>query len=122
MAHTINYRAGEFSASDYLVHGTLGQPSAEVLGDPQVTRALIAFEDERVTMGSWECEPGLSRWEFTTRGEFIHVLSGSMTVTEDGGEPTKLTAGSTAIFPLGWKGSWEIHETLRKVFTVYRVN
>lgn len=117
---TIHFRAAELAASEYPVQGTLAQPSAEVLGDPQAIRALIAFEDKQVTMGSWECEPGLSRWEFTERGEFIHVLAGAMTVTEDGGEPVALTAGSTAIFPLGWKGTWEITETLRKVFTVYR--
>jgi uncharacterized cupin superfamily protein len=48
------------------------------------------------------------------------VLKGSMTVQEDGGESVKLTAGSSCIFPIGWKGIWTVHETLRKVFVVYR--
>ena len=52
-----------------------------------------------------------------------------MTVQEDGGEavkltageePVELTAGSSCIFPIGWQGVWTVHETLRKVFTVYR--
>ena len=25
-----------------------------------------------------------------------------------------------AVFPLGWTGTWTVHETLRKVFTVFR--
>ncbi|NBY60820.1 MAG: transcriptional regulator, partial [Actinobacteria bacterium] len=29
-------------------------------------------------------------------------------------------AGSSCIFPIGWKGKWTVHETLRKVFVVYR--
>jgi len=43
-----------------------------------------------------------------------------MTVHEDGGEPVTLTVGSSCIFPIGWKGVWTVHETLRKVFVVYR--
>ena len=43
-----------------------------------------------------------------------------MTCHEDGGEPTEVGPGTTAIFPIGWKGTWTIHETLRKVFVVYR--
>jgi uncharacterized cupin superfamily protein len=50
----------------------------------------------------------------------IYVIKGSMTVHEDGGEPVKLTVGSSCIFPIGWKGVWTVHETLRKVFVVYR--
>jgi uncharacterized cupin superfamily protein len=54
------------------------------------------------------------------RGEFIHVLAGSMVCTEDGQEPVELVAGSTAVFPLGWRGQWDVTQTLRKVFTIYR--
>ena len=43
-----------------------------------------------------------------------------MTVQQDGDEPVELTAGSSAVFPLGWTGTWTVDETLRKVFTVYR--
>ena len=50
----------------------------------------------------------------------IYVLSGRMTVQRDGEEAVELTAGSSAIFPLGWCGAWTVHETLRKVFVVYR--
>lgn len=117
---TIHLRAAELSADDYPVSRPLEAPSAVALEEPMQTRALIVFDAEKVTMGSWECEPGHSRWEFIDRGEFIHVLFGSMTVTEDGGEPETLSAGSTAVFPIGWTGTWTVHETLRKVFTVYR--
>ena len=87
-----------------------------------MTRSLVPFvsEDGKTLCGTWECEPGASRWEFLERGEFIHVLSGRMTVLQDDGEPVELTAGSSAVFPLGWTGTWTVHETLRKVFTVFR--
>jgi hypothetical protein len=43
-----------------------------------------------------------------------------MVCTEDGEEPVELTAGSTALFPLGWRGEWDVTQTLRKVFAIYR--
>ena len=100
----------------------LGQPTAAPLTGETTTRARTLSEDldGRIKTGTWECEVGTSRWEFVDRGEFVHVLSGSMTCTEDGHEPVELTAGSTAVFPLGWRGEWDVRQTLRKVFVIYR--
>ena len=85
------------------------------------TRSQVFFtsEEQKITSGTWECEPGRSRWEFTTRGEVIHVLSGRMRVERDGEEAVELSAGSSAVFPVGWCGIWTVHETLRKVFVIY---
>lgn len=27
--------------------------------------------------------------------------------------------GNTAVFPAGWTGTWEIHETVRKLYVFY---
>jgi uncharacterized cupin superfamily protein len=116
----VTFRAAEWTD---LEERPLGPPSAEPLTSDIMTRSYVPFSslDGKVLCGTWECEPGASRWEFLERGEFIHVLSGSMTVASDGGEPVTLTAGTSAVFPLGWTGTWTVHETLRKVFTVFRV-
>lgn len=117
---TITYRAAEIPAAE-LAEKPLGQPSAEPLTGEITTRAKVFFDVKEVTAGTWECEPGASRWEFTGRGEIIHVLSGRMTVQRDGeDEGVELTAGSSAVFELGWCGTWTVHETLRKVFVVYK--
>jgi uncharacterized cupin superfamily protein len=42
-----------------------------------------------------------------------------MTVTPDGGTPTEIAAGDVAVFRRGWSGTWEIHETLRKVYAIF---
>ncbi|MDJ0114025.1 cupin domain-containing protein, partial [Rhodococcus erythropolis] len=76
-------------------------------------------DDGRIQSGVWESEPGKSRWEFLTRGEIITIVSGAMTVEEDDGDPVHLVAGTSAIFPIGWKGTWTVTETVRKVFVVY---
>ena len=85
------------------------------------THGLSLYEtaDGAVTTGTWQCGPGESRWDFTDNGEFIHVLSGSMTCVEDDGTVTEVTPGSTVVFPKGWAGTWAIHETLRKVYVIF---
>jgi uncharacterized cupin superfamily protein len=100
----------------------LGPPSAEPLSGEILVRSRVDFtNDERtVISGIWESDPGTSRWEFLTRGEIIHVISGRMTVRRDGEEPAEVTAGTTAYFPIGWRGTWTVHETLRKVYVVYK--
>jgi hypothetical protein len=44
---------------------------------------------------------------------------GWITVTSDGGEPTQVKAGDIAVFPVRWKDTWDIHETVRKVYSVF---
>ena len=55
-----------------------------------------------------------------TQEETIHVLSGRMTCTADDGTVTEVGPGSTVVFPKGWAGTWDIHETLRKVYVIFK--
>ena len=54
----------------------------------------------------------------SANSSFVNALVTGL--VEDGGEAVELTAGSSCIFPIGWKGVWTVRETLRKVFVVYR--
>ena len=36
-----------------------------------------------------------------------------------GGEPTDIGPGDTAVFPRGWAGTWQIHETIRKLYVLF---
>ena len=114
------FRADDLNSADY-TESLLAPPMATPLSGDSVVRdkSYLADAEHGVWSGSWESEPGTSRWEFTDTGEVITVVSGSMTVEEDGGEPVKLTAGDTAYFPIGWMGVWTVHEKLRKVYVVY---
>lgn len=68
--------------------------------------------------GIWECTPGPSYWKLEIH-EVVHIVAGRMTVTSDGGPALELKSGDVAVFPRGWAGTWEIHETVRKVFAVF---
>ena len=68
--------------------------------------------------GIWECTAGPSYW-VQEENEVIYVLSGTLTVTPEGGKPTTLGPGDVAVFPRGWRGPWELHETVRKVYVVF---
>jgi uncharacterized cupin superfamily protein len=104
-----------------LEESLLAPPYAEVLGEEIPVRMAVPFtsDDSRIFSGVWEAEPGLSRWEFLERGEVIHVLEGRMVVTEDDSEPLTIEAGSSAVFPIGWRGTWEIQERIRKFFVMF---
>jgi len=52
-------------------------------------------------------------------GPQMHVLSGSMTITPDGGEPEFVGPGDTVFIPRGWSGNWELHQTLRKLHVIF---
>ncbi|AWB88613.1 cupin domain-containing protein [Salinibacterium hongtaonis] len=118
---TLINRPTSVPASD-LDEKPLAPPNAEPLEGEVIVRSRVDFatEDRRVVSGIWESETGLSRWEFLTRGEIIHVVEGAMTVHEDGGEPQEIRAGDSAYFPIGWCGTWRVTERLRKVFVVYK--
>jgi hypothetical protein len=118
---TTTTRPAELSSDD-LESKPLAPPSAEPLSGPITVRSRVDFanEDRTVISGIWESEVGTSRWEFLTRGEIIHVVSGAMTVQCDGEEAVELTVGSAAYFPIGWCGVWTVTEKLRKLYVVYK--
>jgi uncharacterized protein len=94
-------------------------PLEEATGPQMQTSGLTLWSDEAGSdTGIWECTPGPSRWKLETN-ELVHVLSGSMTVTADGDEPMEAGPGDVLLFQKGWEGTWDIHETLRKVYAIF---
>ena len=93
-------------------------PLEEATGPEMSTAGIEVWADGDASGGVWECTPGPSHWTLDTH-EVIHLVAGRMTVTPDSGEPAELGAGDTAVFPKGWSGSWDIHETVRKVYAIF---
>jgi uncharacterized cupin superfamily protein len=93
-------------------------PLPEATGHPMATHGVELWVDGDTSAGIWQCGPGPSRWTLETN-EVIYLVAGAMTVTPDGGEPTQITAGDMAVFPKGWTGTWDLHDTVRKVYSIF---
>jgi len=94
-------------------------PLAEATGEPMQTSGTTLWAGEGAQeAGVWECTPGPSRWTLENNA-FVHILSGRMTVTPDGGEATDIGPGDAAVFPRGWTGTWQIHEPIRKLYVLF---
>ena len=89
------------------------------VGDkPKQTIAVLQFDEAKGLMsGIWECEPGNLNLDIDV-DEFCHIIAGHWVMTDESGEVTEVKAGDSFFFPKGWKGSCEIRETVRKVFSV----
>ena len=88
---------------------------------PMQTHGLTMWtgpEGSGQSTGIWQCTAGPSYW-VQEENEFIYLISGSLTVTPDGGKPATFGAGDCAMFPRGWRGTWDLHETVRKVYVIF---
>ena len=45
-------------------------------------------------------------------------VTGDATITDDDGTEHPVAAGTTIVLDDGWRGSWTIRETVRKVFVI----
>ena len=63
---------------------------------------------------TWEKEVSVFPWEFVTT-ETALILEGECEITPTDGSPsTTFKAGDLVVFPLGYKGTWEVKKTLKK--------
>lgn len=94
------------------------EPSWIKDGNP-VARGTILTQsaDKKVSSGLWSCETGKFEWTFTW-DEFVHILEGEVTITEDGGDSYTLRPGDMAHFPIGLKAHWHVSKPVKKFFVL----
>lgn len=83
------------------------------------TNELFSQTEQGSSVGFWKAEVGRSHWTFEDYNEVIYVLAGRLVVTQEGSESLQLGPGDVAVFPVGWKGEWDIQEELKKFYVVY---
>ncbi|MCA7994722.1 cupin domain-containing protein [Burkholderia cepacia] len=65
--------------------------------------------------GIWECTPG--RWTIEyDESEYCEMLSGAAIVRDADGRERVLRAGDRFVIPPGFRGTWEVVETCRKIY------
>jgi uncharacterized cupin superfamily protein len=87
-------------------------------GNPVARGAVLTQSaDKKVTSGLWTCEPGEFDFQFAW-DEFVHILEGEVTLTEEGGDIITLRPGDAAHFPFGVKCHWKVTKAVRKFFVL----
>ena len=118
----------EFSFPSFPTHGP-DVPKLEswhpieniVSGNP--THKIYIVSDApggKFECGMYECTPGKFVVDsyYVDAYEFSHLLEGRVTASDTEGNSRTYGPGDTFITPQGFKGFWEVHETVRKVFCI----
>lgn len=74
-----------------------------------------------VDTGVWEAESGSFTATRDGYHELCYLLTGSVTLVEDGEQPIEVGAGDLFVTPAGWRGTWHVHETVRKLYVIIPV-
>jgi len=96
------------------------EPLEITAGDPQASD-LTLYRDDFVECGVWEVTPGTFLGENIGFGEHMHVLTGKATITSADGTTLELHPGLSFVALPGWRGRWQVHETLRKIYVIWTV-
>ena len=98
------------------------KPTTLTAGQKEALQPLWESLDGLTKVGIWDCTPGTFTADRTTMAELCHILSGSATVTNyDGSGSRRIEAGDLLILPIGWRGEWQVHETIRKTYVLISV-
>lgn len=89
-----------------------------VEGNPEARGVILwKSDDGTLASGIWECTPGTFRWVHAD--ETLCLVSGSVTVTPEGGEAFDIRPGDMVFFPEGTRTQWKVTETVRKAFHLH---
>jgi uncharacterized protein len=94
------------------------EPLTVVGGEPEAFVCEL-YRDDRVQCGVWEVTPGAFTAENAGFAEHMHVLRGAATVTSEDGTSVELGPGVSFVAPDGWRGRWEVRETVRKIYVIW---
>ena len=93
----------------------LGTNMKEITVDSNPSEALLK-EMGAAYWPTWEKEVSEFPWEFVTT-ETALILEGECEMTPaDGGPSVTFKAGDLVVFPLGYKGTWEVKKALKKQY------
>lgn len=94
------------------------QPKTGSETEGQTAASTKVWQAGELQAGTWEVSPGTFPGTRDGFHEIAQILEGRATITEPDGTATEIGPGSLFVTPAGWKGSWTVHETLRKVWVV----
>ncbi|MBB2927804.1 hypothetical protein FHX59_002224 [Paraburkholderia silvatlantica] len=95
--------------------GTAGAPGSQAIRVSGVQKVIPGTES--IDTGLFECTSGTYR-RSVKEAEVMHILSGSGRFTPDGEPTVHFRGGDTLFFAANTEGTWEVDETMRKVYVI----
>lgn len=94
-------------------------PRVPALDGAPIESVRVLHSDAGGRSGIWECTPG--RFESAREGdtELMHFLTGEGTITTADGTVHEIRPGVVLVAPDGWRGTWNIRKTVRKVYAIW---
>jgi len=94
--------------------------AANLESDVPVQRGYFYLNDENLGLkvGLWDCTPFTSIMRPYPVDEFMHLLEGSLTIEQEDGTATTVSAGDTFAIPKGLVCRWVQTEHVRKFFMI----
>lgn len=77
-------------------------------------RVLSRSSDSLACTIVWDCTAGKFNW-FYDIDETVHIVEGSVTVSDGKSPPKTLMPGDVAFFPAGTKAHWHVENYVRKI-------
>lgn len=94
----------------------VGKPVGAV--PPQV-RTALEQDFPQADMGFWECTVGSFERQIM-EAEYSYFISGSGCFTPTGGQAIAFKAGDSMYFAANTHGVWDIDETVRKTYVIFK--
>ncbi|WP_028206445.1 cupin domain-containing protein [Paraburkholderia nodosa] len=98
---------------DWGTAGLPGTPEVRVSGIQKIIPGC-----EGIDAGIFECTPGTYR-RSVEQAEVMHFLGGRGQFTPDGEDTIHFSGGDTLFFEAHTEGTWEVEETMRKVYVIF---
>ena|SRR5689334_12272963 len=96
--------------------GTAGLPGTQEIRLSGMQKVIPG--SEAIDTGVFECTPGTYR-RAVKQAEVMHFLTGSGRFTPDGEETIHFAGGDTLFFEANTEGTWEVDETMRKIYVIF---
>ncbi len=95
-------------------------PAERVLGGSPAQNLFNQFQDSSKQMlsGTWDCTAGKWQADYSAKSEFCHILSGKVVLTDEAGTASTFGAGDSFVIPMGFMGTWEVLEEVRKLYVI----
>jgi uncharacterized cupin superfamily protein len=96
------------------------KPKPTSISGDQVETEVVLWksDDGLIEVGVWECSPGRFSTAREDNSEICHIIAGSATLRGPENVARDVGPGDLLVLPLGWRGEWTIHASIRKLYMV----